>query len=118
MLSINYMYQEKEEGRILALKKEYMHQHKDSRDASKRAKTNYSSQLQYLVTQKKTTKTRKQKWKDKQMYGLFEHKTRELAHEKNWALIPNGNLIRETKSFFIVAQNYNIRTNYIDYAIE
>ena len=44
-------------------------------------KTNYSSNIR---TNRKTTKTRKQKWKKKQLYGYFKQQTGKIANEETW----------------------------------
>ena len=33
---------------------------------------------------RKSTKTIKQKWEEKQLYGYFKQQTREIAHKKIW----------------------------------
>ena len=60
-----------------------------------------------------TTITRKQKWKGKQLYGRFNRLTSDILHEKTWTWLRKGNLVRETESLQIVAQNNAIRTNYV-----
>ena len=35
-----------------------------------------------MSTNSETTKTRTQKWKEKQLYGYFKRKTGEIAHKK------------------------------------
>ena len=64
-------------------------------------------------TNRKTTKTRKQKWEEKQLYGHFKRQIEEVAQEKTWTWLRKGNLKRETESLIIAAQNNAIRTNYI-----
>ena len=66
-----------------------------------------------ILTNRKTTKTRKQKWEEKQLYGHFKQQIGEVAHEKTWTWLRKGNLKRETKSLIISAQNNVIKTNYI-----
>ena len=36
------------------------------------------------TNRKNTKKTRKQKWKEKQLYGYFKRQTDEIVYEKNW----------------------------------
>ena len=65
------------------------------------------------ITNRKTTKTRKQKWKGKQLYEYFKWLNGEIAYEKIWIWLKKRTLKRETESIFIVARNDIIRTNYI-----
>ena len=71
-----------------------------------------------IWTNRKTTKTRKQKWEEKQLYGYFKRQIEEVAHEKTWTWLRKGNLKRETESLIIAAQNNAIRTNYIKAKID
>ena len=56
---------------------------------------------------------RKQKWKEKQLYGYFKRQTSEMSHEKTWTGLRKGKIKRETESLLIAAQNNAIRTNYV-----
>ena len=47
-------------------------------------------------TSRNTTKTRKQKWEEKQLYGYFKRQTTEIVHVKCWPFLRRGNLKRET----------------------
>ena len=71
-----------------------------------------------IWTSKNTTKTRKQKWEEKQLYGYFKRQTAEIAHVKTWSWLRRGNLKRETESLITAAQDNAIRTNYIKAKID
>ena len=71
-----------------------------------------------IWTNRKTTKTRKQSWGEKQLYGHFKRQIGEVAHKKTWTWLRRGNLKRETESLLIAAQNNAIRTNYIKAKID
>ncbi len=47
------------------------------------------------------------------MYGDFKRKTDEIANEKTWTWLRNGNLKSKTGSLLVAAQNYTLRINYI-----
>ena len=57
----------------------------------------------------RTAITKKQKWKEKQLYGYFKRQTSEISHGKTWTMI---NLKIETESLIIAAKSNAIRTNY------
>ena len=60
-----------------------------------------------------TTKSRKQKWEEKQLYRYFKQQTKEIAYKMICSWLRRGNLKRETGSLLIVAQNNVLSTNYI-----
>ena len=62
--------------------------------------------------------TRKQKWKEKQLYRGFKQLTSDISHEKMWMWLRKGNLKRETKSVLRAAQKYVKRTNHIKTRID
>ena len=64
------------------------------------------------------TKTRKQKWEGKQLYGRFKRLLNNISHQKNWTLLRKGNHKRETESLLIAAQDNAIRTNHIKARID
>ena len=64
------------------------------------------------------TRTRKQKWKEKQLYRHFKRLINTISRQKTWTWLRKGNLKRETKSLLMVAQNNAIRTNYIKARID
>ena len=68
-------------------------------------------------TNKKTI-TRKQKWEEKHLYGRFKRLISNISHEKTWTWLRKRNLMRETESLLIVAQNSAIRTNHIKARID
>ena len=59
------------------------------------------------------TKTRKQKWEEKQLHERFKRLINNISHEKAWTWLRKGNSKRETESLLMVAQNSAIRTNHI-----
>ena len=66
----------------------------------------------------KMTKTRKQKWEEKQLYGRFKRLINNISHDKTWTWLRKGNFKRETESLLIAAQNNDIRTNHIKTRID
>ena len=64
------------------------------------------------------TITRKQKWEEQQLYRHFKRQTSEILTEKSWTWLRKGNLLRETESLLIAAQNNAIRTQYIKAEID
>ena len=66
----------------------------------------------------RTTITRKEKWREKHLYGRFKRLTSGISHEKTWKWLRKGNLKRETKSLRISTQNNAIRTNHIKAMID
>ena len=58
------------------------------------------------------TKTRKQKWEEKQLNGRFKRLINNISHEKTWIWLRKGNFKRETESLLMAAQNSAIRTNH------
>ena len=49
------------------------------------------------------TITRKQKWKGKQIYGLFKRLKNNILLDKTWTWLRKGNFKRETESLLIAA---------------
>ena len=64
------------------------------------------------------TKTRKQKWEEKQRHGRFKRLINNILHDTNWTWLRKGNLKRETESLLMAAQNSAIRTNHIKARID
>ena len=65
------------------------------------------------------TKTRKQKWEEKQLRGRFKGLiNNNISHVKTWTWLRNGNFKRETDSLLMAAQNSAIRTNHIKARID
>ena len=56
------------------------------------------------------TKTRKQKWEGKQIYGRLINN---ISHQKTWTWLRKENLKRETESLLIAAPDNAKRTNHI-----
>ena len=59
----------------------------------------------------RTTKTRKQKWKEKQLYGYFKRQTSENSNKNTWTWLRKGNLKSDTESLIIAAQRNGRRTS-------
>ena len=64
------------------------------------------------------TKTRKQKWEEKQLHGRFKRLINNISHDKTWTWLRKGNFKRETESLLMAAQNSAIRTNHIKARID
>ena len=64
------------------------------------------------------TITRKQKWKEKQLYGRFKRLINYISLEKTWTWLRKGNFKRETESLVIATQNNAVRTNHIKARID
>ena len=64
------------------------------------------------------TKTRKQKWEEKQLHGRFKRLINNISHDKTWTWLRKGNFKRETESLLMAAQNIAIRTNHIKARID
>ena len=62
--------------------------------------------------------TRKQKWGEKQLYGLFKRLINNISREKTWTWLRKENFKRETESILIAAQNNTMRTNQIKRRID
>ena len=69
---------------------------------------------------RKTTKTRKQKWIEKQLYRYFKRQTNKIACRESlaWTWLRKRSLKRETESLLVAAQNSAIRTSYINAKID
>ena len=59
------------------------------------------------------TITRKQTWKEKQLYGRFKRLINNISHDGTWAWLRKVNFKRETESRLMAVQNSAIRTNHI-----
>ena len=60
-----------------------------------------------------TAITRKQNSLENQLNGRFKRLTSDISHEKMWTWLWKGNLMRESESLQIAAQNNAKRTNHI-----
>ena len=49
------------------------------------------------------TKTRKQKWEEKQLHGRFKRVINNISHDKTWTWLRKGNFKRETESLLMAA---------------
>ena len=67
---------------------------------------------------KRRAAERQERWKEKQMHGLFIRKTKDIADDISWAWLKNGTSKRETESLITAAQDPCIRTNYIKARID
>ena len=64
------------------------------------------------------TKTRKQKWEEKQLHRRFKRLINNISHDKTWTRLRKGNFKRKTESLQMAAQNSAIRTNHIKARID
>ena len=64
------------------------------------------------------TKTRKQKWEEKQLHGRFKRLINNISHDKTWTWLRKENFKRETESLLKAAQNSTIRINHIKASID
>ena len=64
------------------------------------------------------TKTRKQKWEEKQPHSRFKRLINNISHDKTWTWLRKGNFERETEYLLMAAQNSSIRTNHIKARID
>ena len=64
------------------------------------------------------TKTRKQKWEEKQLHGRFKRLINNISHDKTRTWLRKGNFKRETECILMAAQNSAIRTNHIKARID
>ena len=67
---------------------------------------------------KRMTKTRKQKWEEKQLHGRFKRLINNISHDKTWTWLRKGNFKRETESLLMAAQNSAITSNRIKARID
>ena len=64
------------------------------------------------------TITRRQKWKEKQLYEHFKRLINNVSHDKTWTWLRKGNFKREAESLLMAVQNSTIRTNHIKVRID
>ena len=64
------------------------------------------------------TKTRKQKWEEKQLHGRFKRLINNILHDKTWTWLRKGKFKRETESLLMAAQKSARRTNHIKARID
>ena len=55
----------------------------------------------HIRSKRTTTKTRRHKWEEKQLYGYFKRQTGQIAHKMTLTWPKKGNLKREIKSLLI-----------------
>ena len=70
------------------------------------------------TTDNRMTRTRKQKWKEKQLHGRFKRQINNISHDRIWTWLRKRNFKRETESLLMAAQNSTIRTNRIKARID
>ena len=61
---------------------------------------------------------KKQKWKEKQLYGRCKRLINNISYEKTWTRLRKGNFTRENESLLIAARDNAIRTNHIKARID
>ena len=66
-----------------------------------------SNSTDNIGTNRKTRKTWKEKWEEKQLYGDFKRQIGEISRKKTWKWLRKGNLKREIEPFVIAAQKMN-----------
>ena len=66
----------------------------------------------------RTTITGKQKWEEKLIYGRCKQLKSNISHEKTWTWLRKGNLMKETETLLIAAQNNAIRIYHIKARID
>ena len=66
----------------------------------------------------RTEIAKKQKWKEKQLYGRCKRLISEISYEKTWRHLRKWNLETETESLLKAAQNSAIVTNHIKARID
>ena len=64
------------------------------------------------------TKTRKQKWEEKQLHGGFKRLINSISNERTWTRLRKGHFKSKIESLLIAAQNRTIRTNHIKAKID
>ena len=62
--------------------------------------------------------TKEHKLEEKQLFGCFKRLINNILHQKTWTCLRKRNLMRETESLQIAAQNNAIRTNHIKARID
>ena len=94
---IDYMYQERREEEYLsALKTVLTHRYNDYIEKHEGGLiTAVKNDTDNTVTNKMTI-SRKQQWKEKQLYRRFKRLINDISHKKIWTWIRKGNLKRET----------------------
>ena len=55
-------------------------------------------------------RSRKEKWKEKQLYGYFKKQTNEILYKQNFTCLRTENFRRVTESLPVAEQNINIKT--------
>ena len=115
----DYMYQEKrEEEDLPASKTALMHRYNDSRNTYEGGQIIAIRNNTGNTINNRMTITRKQEWKEKQLYGRFKRLINNILHEKTWTWLRKGNFKRETEFLQIVAQSNAIKTNHIKVRID
>ena len=118
----DYMYQEKrEEEDLPASKTALTHPYNDSKTTKKKHDGGQITAIRNNTDNtidNRMTKTRKQKWEEKQLHGRFKRLINNISHDKTCTWLRKGNFKRETESLLMAAQNSAIRTNHIKSRID
>ena len=72
-----------------------------------------SNDTDNIRTTNSSTKTKKQKWEEKQLRNYFKLQIDEISYGKTWTWLRKGNLKRETESLLKAAKNHGIGTKSI-----
>ena len=64
------------------------------------------------------TKTRKQKWEEKQLHGRFKRLINNISHDKTRTWLKKGDFVSETESLLMAVQKSAIWTNHIKARID
>ena len=73
----------------------------------------YGGPLSTAKKRKKKKKQRQKRWQEKQLYGKFARKTKEVRSEETWGWTRKGYLKKETEGLIFAAQKQPLRTNWI-----
>ena len=113
------MYQEKtEEEDLLASKTAFTHPYNDYIEKHERGLITAIRNNAENTIDNRMTKTRKQKWEEKQLYGRFKRLKNNISHDKTWTGLRKRNFKRETESLLMATQDSAIRTNHIKARID
>ena len=91
---------------------------KSKRNKKRRLMTATNNSNSYICSNRNTTRTRKQKWKEKHPNGYFKRQTIYVAYKKTGKCIRKGSLKRETEFQLIETQNNAMRTIYMKAKID
>ena len=66
-----------------------------------------------IITNREATKTKKQKWEEKQLCGYLKQQNSDIVHKRTWTWLRKWNPKSETEFQLIITQNNTIRTYYV-----